>query len=242
MKKHIVLLLAAPAMIGALAAGYFFSQGNSKLGVLFILIAAAMLIVLLALSNASKPIKAPKQKSETAYSGRLSRDIPVINLAFYGELSRLIDENRDTGAYLRSCGAPQNIVKSVNIGGATQWYYHRDGTEYNEFCADYERGKAQRITHPYLKDQRIEDNGSGDTHCITVDLYRALWDWGAKHPEKKKYANSMRLALIGSYSQSEGHEDASFLDKTIEEVKAERKTFKKDPTKKKNRNKDISEI
>ena len=44
MKKHIVLLLSVPAMIGALAAGYFFSQGNSKLGVLFILIAAALLM------------------------------------------------------------------------------------------------------------------------------------------------------------------------------------------------------
>lgn len=232
MKKSHILLLSVPALLGALGAGYFFSRGDVKKGVLFAVISGVLLLVLLALSNASKR---PGQDPPSAYAGRLTRDVPSINLAFFSGLSRLIDEGKDTGEYLRGCDAPRNMIKSVNIGGATTWYYHRDDMEFDEFRADFAPGEACEITHPYLKAQHIETTGDADIHYITVDLYRALWDWGEKHPEKKKYANSMRMAFQGAYTQKSDDENSSFLDKTIEEVKAERKAFKKNPNKKKRR-------
>lgn len=233
MKRSYIALLSIPALFGALAAGYYFNMGSVKLGVLFTVISVVLLLILFMLSSSAKRAE---QNRSADYRGRITRDVPSINLAFYGELSRMIDEGKDTTAYLSRCGAPSNMIKSVNIGGATLWYYHKDDMAYDEFCADYPRGEAHEIKHPYLKAQRIETSDSADVHYITVDLYRALWDWGEKHPEKKKYANSMRMAFQNALTRkSEEDDGGSYLDKTIEEVRAARKAYKKDPTKKKRR-------
>lgn len=226
-------VMGGAAMLSALLAGYFLSQGMTMRGLVFGVFSAILLMILLI------GMRTRQQGNNTAVPrSRYTRTgAPVaMNLSFYGELNRLIDEGKDISGYLHTCGAPQNIVKSVNIGGATAWYYLKDGMRFNEFCAEFPRGEAPTLSHPHIKEQHVESGDMTDTHYITVDLYRALWSWGEAHPQKKRYSNSMRLAFHGTY-QVQGSDDNSFLDKTIEEVKAERKANKKDPEKKKNRRK-----
>lgn len=220
MKKTIIAVFGGGAMLCGLAAGYCFNQGIANYGWLFTVIS---LILLLLLRSRLRAMRTPAEKAAKALEN------PAMNLAFYGELSRLIDEGKDINAYLRSCGAPENMIKSVNIGGSSTWYLHKDGHAYDEFCADVAADEPEP-KHPYITDQRNE----GATRIITVDLNRALWDWGEQHPEKRRYVNSMRIAFQGAYETSEGRTDNSFLDKSIDEVRAARKANKKDPTKKKN--------
>ena len=218
MKKGLIAVLAAAAMLNALAAGYFFSTGSMRRGLVFGVVGVVLLGVMLTKMR-------PKKKPDP-FSAAVP---PAVNLAFYGELNRLIDEGKDISGYLSGCSAPQNIVKSVNIGGATGWYYHRDGMEFNEFAAEYKGFEPPQVKHPHVTAQRTE----GNRHIITVDLYRALWDWGELHPEKRRYANSMRIAFHGAYDAPEDDPGGTYLDKTIEDVRAERKANKKKPKKKK---------
>lgn len=226
MKNIIIAVFGGGAMLCGLAAGYFFSQGTQNYGWLFVVIA---LILLLLLRSRLRAMRTPAEKAAKAL------EHPAMNLAFYSELSRLIDEGTDINAYLRSCGAPENMIKSVNIGGSSTWYYHRDGAPYDEFCAEFPLGETPFISHPCVKSQRVTDDVSAAVHTVTVDLHRALWDWGEQHPEKRRYANSMRIAFHGAYDTSEGKDDNSFLDKSIDEVRSARKANKKNPNKKKNR-------
>ena len=218
MKKGWIAVLAAAAMLNALAAGYFFSTGSMRRGLVFAVVGLVLLGVM-----ATKLRQKKKPDPFTAAQP------PAINLAFYGELNRLIDEGKDISGYLSGCDAPKNIVKSVNPGGSTGWYYHRDGMAYNEFCAEFTGFEPPAHSHPYITSQRTE----GNRHIITVDLYRALWDWGELHPEKRRYANSMRIAFHGAYKAPENDPDGSFLDKSIESVRSERAANKKNPNKKK---------
>lgn len=233
MKKPMIAIVGGAAMLSALMAGYFLSQGQMTRGLVFAIFSVILMMVLFV------GMRTRQQESDPATPrSRYTRTgAPVaMNLAFYGELNRLIDEGKDISGYLRTCNAPQNIVKSVNIGGATAWYYHKDGMGFNVFCAEFPHGEVPTLSHPHIKDQHLEAGDGLDTHYITIDLYRALWSWGEAHPQKKRYSNSMRLAFHGAY-QVQGSDDNSFLDKTIEEVKAERKANKKDPDKKKKRRK-----
>lgn len=220
MKKIIIAVFGGGAMLSALAAGYCFNQGITNYGWLCTVIS---LILLLILRSRLRAMRTPAEKAAKALEN------PAMNLAFYGELSRLIDEGKDINAYLRTCGAPENMIKSVNIGGSSTWYYHKDGYPYDEFSAEI-ADDSPAPEHPYIKSQRTE----GATRIICVDLNRALWDWGEQHPEKRRYVNSMRIAFHGAYDTSEGKTDNSFLDKSIEEVRSARRANKKDPTKKKN--------
>lgn len=225
MKKTIIAVFGGGAMLCGLAAGYCFSQGITNYGWLFVVIS---LILLLLLRSRLRAMRTPAEKAAKAL------EHPAMNLAFCGELSRLIDEGKDINAYLRSCGAPENMIKSINIGGSSTWYYHRDDTPYDEFRADFPLGETPFISHPYVKSQRVTDSADAAVHVVTVDLNRALWDWGEQHPEKRRYVNSMRIAFQGAYDTSEGQTDNSFLDKSIDEVRAARKANKKNPNKKKN--------
>ena len=56
---------------------------------------------------------------------------------------------------------------------------------------------------------------------ITVDLERALWDWGNQHPEKRRYANSMRIAFQGVYAPAENGENGGNGDNNGETAPAE---------------------
>jgi len=224
MKKTTIAILGGASMLSLLAAGYFFSAGNKNLGIVFG--AAAVLLLWFLISRMRADLKKAAQIARAF-------DHPAVNLAFYGELSRLIDEGRDISPYLRECSAPQNIVKSVNIGGATAWYYHKDGLAYNEFAADFPRDQVPEVKHPYLIAQRTEAlSASKETLILTLDLYRVLWDWGEAHPEKRRYANSMRIAFHGAYTPDEKTGGNTYLDKSIEDVRAARKANKKKPKKK----------
>lgn len=221
MNKFLIALFGGGGMACALAAGYFFSEGNALRGMLFAVLALGLALLML-----SKMFGREHKTDLTPQSA----EPPAINPAFYGELSRLIDEGKDINGYLRECDPPNNIVKSVNIGGATRWYYHKDGLKYNEFAAELPHGEEAEFEHPYVLDRRVEAGEETDTHIITVDLYRVLWDWGDKHPGMHRYANSMRIAYHGAYKPDE-EGDTSILNKTIEEVRAERKANKKKPKK-----------
>ncbi len=225
MKKITIALLGGGAMAGAVAAAYFFSDGAIDRGVIFGCIGAIFLWFLVSRMRADQ-----RKAAKTAYDF----EHPAINLAFYGELSRLIDEGKDINGYLRGCDAPQNIIKSVNIGGATAWYYHKDGAPFDEFCAEFPPGEAPTLKHPNLRDQRVEQLDGKDLHIITVDLYSALWDWGELHPKKRRYSNSMRIAFHGAYQPNGETGGNSYLDMTVEEVRAARKANKKKPKKKRN--------
>ena len=223
MKKTTIAILGAAALAVSLAAGYFFSVGSSTYGMLLGAVGALLLWFLISRMRSSE-----KKAAKTAWAF----EHPAISLAFYSELSRLIDEGKDINAQLRSCGAPQNIVKSVNIGGATRWYYHKDGMPYNEFCADIPAGETPAVSHPNVTAQRTDMQNGKAVHVITVDLYRALWDWGEQHPEKRRYANSMRIAFHGAYKPDTESGGNSYLDKSIESVRSARKANKKKPKKK----------
>ena len=224
MKNITIAVFGGGAMLSALAAGYCFSQGIQNFGWLFVVIS---LILLLLLRSRLRALKTPAEKAEKA----LQR--PAINLAFCGELSRLIDEGKDINGYLRECGAPENVVKSINIGGSTVWYYHRDDcASFDEFRADYPLGETPFISHPYIKSQHVTDQSDHALHTITVDLYRALWDWGEQHPEKRCYANSIRIAFHGAYKPGENGGN-SYLDKSIDDIRSARRANKKKPKKQK---------
>ncbi len=226
MKKSTSVILGGAAILTALLSGYFFSQDATSRGLLFGVIAVVLLLVLYSrIRSSNNPSRSTRSHE------------PPMNLAFYGELNRLIDEGKDIGGYLRKCGAPQNIVKSVNVGGGTVWYLHKDGTPFDEFRAEFPHGEVPEYRHPYIKTQCTQEGTMTDVHIITVDLYRALWGWGEAHPQKKRWSNSMRLAFHGAYTHPEDAPDETFLDKTIEEVKAARKANKKNPEKKKKRRK-----
>lgn len=227
MKKLWIALLGVLAIASALAAGYFLNSGNLPRGLLFLAISLALLGAMVA------RMRSPQDRKANPILG--ANDPPAINLAFYGELNRLIDEGKDISGYLRGCDAPQNIVKSVNIGGATRWYYHRDNMPFDQFSAEIPHDETAQIVHPYVKEQRVDAGTLTDIQYITVDLYRALWDWGEKNPSKRRYANSMRIAFHGAYQPSAQTGDNNYLDKTIEQVRAERKANKKKPKKEKNK-------
>ena len=223
MKKITIAVFGGLAMASALASGYFYSVGVSERGLLFAVIAGILLLLLFV---RLRSLRTPAEKAAIAF------EHPAMNLAFYGELSRLIDEGKDINGYLRECGAPKNVVKSVNIGGSSTWYYHKDDMPFDEFSAGFPVGEAPSVSHPCVKDQRTEDRGNEVVHIITVDLYRALWDWGEQHPEKHRYTNSMRIAFHGAYDPAENGGN-SYLDKSINDVRAARKANKKKPKKQK---------
>ena len=229
MKKIYIAVLGGGAMLSALGSVYFFNQGTTNWGALLLVIAA---ILLLLLFNRLRSLQTPAEKAAKAL------EHPAMNLAFCGDLSRLIDEGKDISPYLRSCGAPNNMVKSVNIGGSSTWYYHREDTPYDEFRAEFPLGETPFLSHPHIKSQHVADDPGANAavHTITVDLYRALWDWGEQHPEKRRYVNSMRIAFHGAYDPAENGGN-TYLDKSIEDVRAARKKNKKNPNKKKNRKK-----
>ena len=193
MKKITIAVFGGLAMASALASGYFYSVGVSERGLLFAVIAGILLLLLFV---RLRSLRTPAEKAAIAF------EHPAMNLAFYGELSRLIDEGKDINGYLRECGAPKNVVKSVNIGGSSTWYYHKDDMPFDEFSAGFPIGETPSVSHPCVKDQRTEDRGNEVVHIITVDLYRALWDWGEQHPEKHRYTNSMRIAFHGACDPS----------------------------------------
>ncbi len=220
MKKIIIAVFGGGAMLSGLAAGYCFSQNITNYGWLCVLIS---MILLLILRSRLRAMRTPAEKAAKALEN------PAMNLAFYSELSRLIDEGKDVNGYLRECGAPKNMVKSVNIGGSSEWYLHKDNRPYDEFSADIPSIDAPAPKHPYIKSSRVENNS---TRVITVDLERALWDWGNQHPEKRRYANSMRIAFQGVYAPAENGGN-SYLDKSIDDIRAARKKTKKKPKKSK---------
>lgn len=220
MKKIIIAVFGGSAMLSGLAAGYCFSQNITNYGWLCVLIS---MILLLILRSRLRAMRTPAEKAAKALEN------PAMNLAFYSELSRLIDEGKDVNGYLRECGAPENMVKSVNIGGSSEWYLHKDNQPYDEFSADIPAIDAPAPKHPYIKSSRVENNS---TRVITVDLERALWDWGNRHPEKRRYANSMRIAFQGVYAPAENGGN-SYLDKSIDDIRAARKKTKKKPKKSK---------
>ena len=226
MKKIIIAVFGGGAMLSGLAAGYCFSQNITNYGWLCVLIS---MILLLILRSRLRAMRTPAEKAAKALEN------PAMNLAFYSELSRLIDEGKDINGYLRECGAPKNMVKSVNIGGSSEWYLHKDNQPYDEFSADIPAIDAPAPKHPYIKSSRVENNS---TRVITVDLERALWDWGNQHPEKRRYANSMRIAFQGVYAPAENG-DNSYLDKSIDDIRAARKKTKKKPKKSKKPNAEI---
>lgn len=226
MKKIIIAVFGGGAMLSGLAAGYCFSQNITNYGWLCVLIS---MILLLILRSRLRAMRTPAEKAAKALEN------PAMNLAFYSELSRLIDEGKDVNGYLRECGAPENMVKSVNIGGSSEWYLHKDNQPYDEFSADIPAIDAPAPTHPYIKSSRVENNS---TRVITVDLERALWDWGNQHPEKRRYANSMRIAFQGVYAPAENGGN-SYLDKSIDDIRAARKKTKKKPKKSKKPNAEI---
>lgn len=223
MKKIIIAVFGGGAMLSALAAGYCFNQGITNYGWLCTVIS---LILLLILRSRLRAMRTPAEKAAKALEN------PAMNLAFYGELSRLIDEGKDVNGYLRECGAPENMVKSVNIGGSSLWYLHKDNYPYDEFSADIPALDSPAPKHPYIKSARIKNE---TTRVITVDLERALWDWGNQHPEKRRYANSMRIAFQGVYAPAENGGN-SYLDKSIDDIRAARKNTKKKPKKSKKPN------
>ena len=226
MKKIIIAVFGGGAMLSGLAAGYCFSQNITNYGWLCVLIS---MILLLILRSRLRAMRTPAEKAAKALEN------PAMNLAFYSELSRLIDEGKDINGYLRECGAPKNMVKSVNIGGSSEWYLHKDNQPYDEFSADIPAIDAPAPKHPYIKSSRVENNS---TRVITVDLERALWDWGNQHPEKRRYANSMRIAFQGVYAPAENGGN-SYLDKSIDDIRAARKKTKKKPKKSKKPNAEI---
>ena len=226
MKKIIIAVFGGSAMLSGLAAGYCFSQNITNYGWLCVLIS---MILLLILRSRLRAMRTPAEKAAKALEN------PAMNLAFYSELSRLIDEGKDVNSYLRECGAPENMVKSVNIGGSSEWYLHKDNQPYDEFSADIPAIDAPAPKHPYIKSSRIENE---TTRVITVDLERALWDWGNQHPEKRRYANSMRIAFQGVYAPAENG-GTSYLDKSIDDIRAARKKTKKKPKKSKKPNAEI---
>ncbi len=226
MKKIIIAVFGGSAMLSGLAAGYCFSQNITNYGWLCVLIS---MILLLILRSRLRAMRTPAEKAAKALEN------PAMNLAFYSELSRLIDEGKDVNSYLRECGAPENMVKSVNIGGSSEWYLHKDNQPYDEFSADIPAIDAPAPKHPYIKSSRIENE---TTRVITVDLERALWDWGNQHPEKRRYANSMRIAFQGVYAPAENGGN-SYLDKSIDDIRAARKKTKKKPKKSKKPNAEI---
>lgn len=226
MKKIIIAVFGGGAMLSGLAAGYCFSQNITNYGWLCVLIS---MILLLILRSRLRAMRTPAEKAAKALEN------PAMNLAFYSELSRLIDEGKDVNGYLRECGAPENMVKSVNIGGSSEWYLHKDNQPYDEFSADIPAIDAPAPKHPYIKSSRVENNS---TRVITVDLERALWDWGNRHPEKRLYANSMRIAFQGVYAPAENGGN-SYLDKSIDDIRAARKKTKKKPKKSKKPNAEI---
>ena len=226
MKKIIIAVFGGGAMLSGLAAGYCFSQNITNYGWLCVLIS---MILLLILRSRLRAMRTPAEKAAKALEN------PAMNLAFYSELSRLIDEGKDVNGYLRECGAPKNMVKSVNIGGSSVWYLHKDSRPYDEFSADISAIDAPAPKHPYIKSARVENNS---TRVITVDLERALWDWGNQHPEKRRYANSMRIAFQGVYAPAENGGN-SYLDKSIDDIRAARKKTKRKPKKSKKTNAEI---
>ena len=226
MKKIIIAVFGGSAMLSGLAAGYCFSQNITNYGWLCVLIS---MILLLILRSRLRAMRTPAEKAAKALEN------PAMNLAFYSELSRLIDEGKDVNSYLRECGAPENMVKSVNIGGSSEWYLHKDNQPYDEFSADIPAIDAPAPKHPYIKSSRIENE---TTRVITVDLERALWDWGHQHPEKRRYANSMRIAFQGVYAPAENGGN-SYLDKSIDDIRAARKKTKKKRKKSKKPNAEI---
>lgn len=226
MKKIIIAVFGGGAMLSGLAAGYCFSQNITNYGWLFVVIS---MILLLILRSRLRAMRTPAEKAAKAL------EHPALNLAFYGELSRLMDKGKDISGYLRECSAPENMVKSVNIGGSSLWYLHKDGYHYDEFCADIPLGETPDPKHPYIKSSRVE---YGTTHVIAVDLDRALWDWGARHPEKRRYANSMRIAFHGAYDPAENGGN-SYLDKSIEDIRSARRKTKKKPKKRKETDSEI---
>lgn len=218
MKKIIIAVFGGGAMLSGLAAGYCFSQNITNYGWLLVVIS---MILLLILRSRLRAMRTPAEKAAKAL------EHPAMNLAFYSELSRLIDEGKDINGCLRECGAPKNMVKSVNIGGSSLWYLHKDGYAYDEFCADIPADETSEPKHPYIKSARLEN---GSTRVITVDLDRALWDWGNQHPEKRRYVNSMRIAFQGVYDPAENGGN-SYLDKSIDDIRAARKQTSKKPKK-----------
>ena len=233
MKKSMIALLGGLAVVGVLAGGYCLMQGNLAFGILFCAVAVVMAITLFANMNREEE-EYVQESGESSAGERVPTtrsSAPAVNLAFYSDLSRLIDEGKDISGYLRGCGAPKNIVKRVNPGGTTAWYYHKEGLGFDEFSADFPHGEVPRFTHPNIKEQRIEPYGASDVHILKLDLYRALWDWGEIHPEQRRYTNSMRMAFHGAYKPNDD-DDNSFLNKSIDEVKAQRKANKKKPKKK----------
>lgn len=224
MNKGLIALFGGAAMALALTAGYFFNAGNSQRGMLFGAIALIFTALMISRMRAGQKKK--------GYVPRPDEPL-AINPAFYGELNRLIDEGKDINGYLRDCDAPRNIVKGVNIGGGTRWYYHKDGLEFDEFCAELPHAEVEEIKHPYITSQRVEREAGSEIaeQIIKVDLYRMLWDWGEHNPKKRRYANSMRIAFHGAYNSSGESGGNSYLDMTIEQVRAARKANKKKPKK-----------
>ncbi|GEM_PF-5888955 len=236
MKKIYLVLLSVGAMICAMAAGFFFNQSAPKRGAVFAVLAGILLLMLLAGYLLNRQKEAARKKNPRTLSTR-SAEPPALNIALYSELNRLIDETKDINPYLRGCGAPGGIVKSVNVGGTTNWYMHKGDLLYNEFAADYPHGEIPKVTHPCIQSQRTvtSDDGATDTHILKIDLNKLLYEWGQKHPQKRKYMNVIRMVLNESLIQDTPTDENSFLNKSIEEVRAIKKAYKKDPTKKKRR-------
>ena len=100
------------------------------------------------------------------------------------------------------------------------------------FLSDIPAGETPAVSHPNVTAQRTDMQNGKAVHVITVDLYRALWDWGEQHPEKRRYANSMRIAFHGAYKPDTESGGNSYLDKSIESVRSARKANKEKPKKK----------
>lgn len=236
MKKTYLALLSVGALLCAMASGFFFNQNAPKRGAVFAVLAGILLLMLLAGYLLNRQKEAARKKNPQTLSTR-SAEPPALNISLYSELNRLIDETKDINPYLRGCGAPGGIVKSVNVGGTTNWYTHKGDLSYNEFSADYPHDGVPKVSHPCIVHQETvtSEDGSTDTHVLRIDLNKLLYEWGQKHPQKRKYMNVIRMVLNESLIQDTPTDENSFLNKSIEEVRAIKKAYKKDPTKKKRR-------